>query len=735
MAYITDYTYASDDVDVSSHTGMLPTYDVGDLLVWLVAKDSSTGSHLVLPSGWTSIYDNSLKNEMLACYKFAQSGETAPQTSSSDADAYQSSMYCIKGADQSTPISAISAIANADAAIYTTYTYLNPSNTASGNLHFAFANPSGVGGISIENFGKRYINDETTSMASAVHINTITDVNNVPSILGTSQHTSTGMLQFEIIDDGNNLSKPVCYNDLDIIELATDDMVNGSTLGNSTLTTLDGLSVVAGTITNNGGDIGFYPQQKAPYMKGVKGLEYTSMELLLSASVDLSTDLFAVSVYPYKPKYQPTIGIGTQGRFVYLMDANGNYKAFNIDSADNKLLNFAMQFTYILDPQSTPFASSGTLDLTAVTKIGFGERSRTIICYMAFNRLYRYRNSTIKGGCSTLKASFSTLLDYQDGSYYRPNLLQGQDILVQVPIEIGDGVVNTYFYDKDKIIEYPANYSVVDREYLFHQQPNRSGVNFNLTTNSVVDLENMVLQGSSQWYFTSSNSNGTITINNSTIKGAGVISLTDNMSFNNCKFIDNSVVSGSINIINSSISVPRNTYGIDVTNITNFKNISFSDFSGKYAIYVPASITTITLDNIISDGSGTDVYWAGTSGTLTVSLTNGSNLSTSASGGGTVNIVGSIPVTVTALDKDTGLGIPDAHVTLLRSDTKATIISDGNTDANGVYSTSIDSAYSGVDYVGWVRQSDLIGNDYVAVDVQGTFGTNGADVTVSMIRE
>jgi len=639
MAYISDYTYASDDEDVDSHTGLLPNYEENDLLVWLAHKDTATGSHLTVPDGWTSIYAGSLKNEMLACYKFASSNETAPTTSSSDTDAYQSAMFCIKGADTSAPISDIDTITNGDTTTCTTYSYFKPSNTAVGNLHFVFASASGVGGISIENYGRRYINDESLSVSMNIQANTITDIDNVPNELQVSQHTATGMLQFEIIDDGNNLSEPVCYNDLDIIELATDGMVNGSTLGDSSLTTLNGLDVVSGTITENVGDVGFYPLQKAPVLKGSKGLKYTLMELTLENSVDLTTDMLAVSVYPYKPKYQPTIGIGTQGRLIYLMDGDGNYKAFNIDSADNKLLNFAMQFTYIIDAAAPAFASSGNVDLSAITKIGFGERSRTIICYMTFNRLYRYRNSTIVGGTPTLRASFSTLLNYQDGSYFRPNLLQGQEILVQVPIEIGNGNIDTYFYDENKIVEYPANYNVAEREYLFHQTPNRSGINFNITANSEVDLSNMILQGLSDWYFTSSNTNGVININDTTLKGCGLISLTSNMHFKNSIFISNSEILGDIDIIDSTLSTPKDNYIINLENVINFKNIIIKEFEGKYALHIPASVTgTITLDNISVDGSGTDIYWEGTSGTLTVKCINGTNVSTSDSAGGTVDI-------------------------------------------------------------------------------------------------
>ena len=67
----------------------------------------------------------------------------------------------------------------------------------------------------------------------------------------------------------------------------------------------------------------------------------------------------------------------------------------------------------------------------------------------------------------------------------------------------------------------------------------------------------------------------------------------------------------------------------------------------KSLLYIPASIIgSITLDSFVSDGSGTDIYWAGTSGTLTVSPINGTNFTTWASAGGIVDIVAGL-VTIT----------------------------------------------------------------------------------------
>lgn len=97
---------------------------------------------------------------------------------------------------------------------------------------------------------------------------------------------------------------------------------------------------------------------------------------------------------------------------------------------------------------------------------------------------------------------------------------------------------------------------------------------------------------------------------------------------------------------------------VNATDITSVTNIAFNNYTGKYAVYIPASVTgTVSFDNWVFDGSGTDVYWAGTSGTLTVALTNGSNATTYSSGGGTVAFENSVALSITNLRANTEVRI------------------------------------------------------------------------------
>jgi hypothetical protein len=116
-------------------------------------------------------------------------------------------------------------------------------------------------------------------------------------------------------------------------------------------------------------------------------------------------------------------------------------------------------------------------------------------------------------------------------------------------------------------------------------------------------------------------------------------------------------------ISNTTEATLGSLYLSDATTCTNCTDLIFKSYSGKYAVYIPASVTgTITLDNFVGDASGTDIYWAGTAGTLTVNAINGTNFSTTATAGGTVSIQNAVSLTFSVVDDSTGLPIEGARV-------------------------------------------------------------------------
>lgn len=116
----------------------------------------------------------------------------------------------------------------------------------------------------------------------------------------------------------------------------------------------------------------------------------------------------------------------------------------------------------------------------------------------------------------------------------------------------------------------------------------------------------------------------------------------------------NGAVFNGNTISNSTVDTTTGSLYINSSvDLTNYSKLIFNEYTGKYAIYIPATVTgTISLDNFIGDGSGTDVYWAATSGTLIINKSNGTNFTTWAAGGtATVALVSSVSIGIHVEDE------------------------------------------------------------------------------------
>lgn len=162
-----------------------------------------------------------------------------------------------------------------------------------------------------------------------------------------------------------------------------------------------------------------------------------------------------------------------------------------------------------------------------------------------------------------------------------------------------------------------------------------------------------------------------LTFNGNTIQGAGAVYLRASSTacealantFDGCGIIYPQGSKFESNIIANTAVTGTNgaLYITDTSTAANAKKLNFTTYTGKYAVHIPATVTgAITMDAWLFDGSGTDVYWAGTAGTLTINLTNGANASTSTTAGGTVTFASSTNFTLTGLIDNTEVRIYDS---------------------------------------------------------------------------
>ena len=181
------------------------------------------------------------------------------------------------------------------------------------------------------------------------------------------------------------------------------------------------------------------------------------------------------------------------------------------------------------------------------------------------------------------------------------------------------------------------------------------------------------------------------------ITNGGVISLSgscdiDGAVFSSCAMIspnaggfNNCTINNTTEVVTGAVEL------ITDTDLSVMSNLTFNSYSGTYALYIPDTITgTITLNNFVGDGSGTDVYWNGSAGELIINKSNGTNFTTSSSAGGTVSLVSSVSINVNVKDS-LGNNIDGALVYIDEDLDVVGEIINTTTDSNGDVATS----YSG----------------------------------------
>ncbi len=208
----------------------------------------------------------------------------------------------------------------------------------------------------------------------------------------------------------------------------------------------------------------------------------------------------------------------------------------------------------------------------------------------------------------------------------------------------------------------------------------------------------------------------------SSVKYGGTITYASGQTIENtvysvCDTITPDQATFQNNSIADTISTTGSLYLGDATAIANTSGITFSGYTGYNAIYIPATVTgTITLNNFTGDGSGVDIYWGGSTGTLTVNKSNGTNFSTwdsagtGTSGNGDVLIVASVSIAINVKNQ-AGANIDGAYVYIDEDLEAVGQIINTTTDINGDVSTS----YSGVATLATVRVRKYGFKPYVGI--------------------
>lgn len=130
--------------------------------------------------------------------------------------------------------------------------------------------------------------------------------------------------------------------------------------------------------------------------------------------------------------------------------------------------------------------------------------------------------------------------------------------------------------------------------------------------------------------------------------------------------------------------------------------------------------------------TGDEAIWVNVgSGTLTISVSANGTVPSIRSAGATVNVVANqVTLKVTAHDVNSGLPLTNARVWVGKDSDKSELLN-AECDANGIASVQLDYTVD-TDVIGWVREQDLNGIDYVQQNIAGTITSSGLTIAVQL---
>ncbi len=213
--------------------------------------------------------------------------------------------------------------------------------------------------------------------------------------------------------------------------------------------------------------------------------------------------------------------------------------------------------------------------------------------------------------------------------------------------------------------------------------------------------------------------------------GFGVSVLGSGAVLTTCSWVGaDAITQNGATLAGGLVDSPTSTTALTMDDASKVSDMTFQGCD--IAIDATAAIVAdaVAIDGIQFSGNTTDIT-VNSANDITLNMLNGANATTCTNtGAGTCTIVNSVPLTITVQDED-GVAIENARVWIGRDDTKAELLN-GGTNASGVVSDTFNYGASDVDVIGWARQMDLSGTDYVPTDITGTITTVGLTLTVTL---
>lgn len=451
--------------------------------------------------------------------------------------------------------------------------------------------------------------------------------------------------------------------------------------------------------------------------------------------INMDGKLFIVQSVPGTVMTSSTLAVGG---FLLVLTSGSSWVAYQI-AADEYI--YTQWEIVIATRTSTVYASSGTIDWSAVDGIGYFYHRQgsntTPNGWDVRNACVLNAPVPITGGGANRPATY---IDFRDAWYPfgQPSGLcklsgKGQ-VLSKLPVQIGDGGVHPTFFDSSaQSLEFPAKYSSVKTPNVYDwQMP---------SIHSPGDLHFIIKAGPNDHValggsLIASDTTGTLIVDSSSSEDADYsltgLSITNFITtcnppidfsgalFNDCPEIDGKAA----HFTTCTILASTGTHALALDAGGSCAGTSFTKGQDTYALNLREA-GTYNLSGAIFSGYTTPVHVTVVSGTVTITLADGQSAPAYVSDGATVVIAAkTVPISISGIAEGSSLAV-------YRNSDHAEIVAPTTIDATGEYTASYTYTVP-VPVTVTVRKATSEPK-YLPYSAQGVISGSGLSMIVSQI--
>ncbi len=631
----------------------LPEYDDGDLLLFIVAKDTTNGGTFSNnESGWVKLdgSDQTQSNQVRSAvyyYVNAPAGLSNPEISSTDSDTWSSLAVNIKNYDLSTP-NPINVFEHEDGSFGGNDDIFPPINTTKNNSLVLYL-------AATDNVAQAYFVDEgrLLSYDDGVGVSTI-GMYDSKILAGQTEEKvilSSGGEQnilyvIAVDNDGGNYTPAKIQAGF-----------NHDTLFNAFHRTEAGSYLPSASVDNLTGSIFQYLEDYVPTIEGVGVSRVEAiMDQADSSTVpyvramrfeaDRDTNNLGMIMFLDRTLNNQSYDFSKDGSYIFLtahtinakvaslgakvedrgfglgiMDSNNNYKIFRVGGRNAALpFSSADAGQYIIDPKSeyNIMQEAGTIDYSDIDRVIVVQNAQLANNYFRqFSGMFKGSEYNLFGGSSVFPAGFADVEDYNKRINLKTLLKTGNIINLDVAILLGKESIDTYFDASGETVIFGGNNDGRQLTNFTY------GIVFNNSINDIVDFSSSTILSDNPYRLNTVNELGTIDFSQSTVTKCSV-----------CVFRSNSNLSKSLFTPADGFSLE--SYGADITDIT---------VNGELKLYVRENLNGVTTDSLYLNVSGEYVFTDTQTTNLTLNHTGNMTINLINSNQPTVNNIGGGDIT------------------------------------------------------------------------------------------